>query len=143
MSWHSEQIHIKRLFNDHLTPLLNDHHVKAAFFYYDRSLRKFVVHAGPGTKRRLQYLLENDAELKKAIKKDQDRSNRCNDADFGEKDMNKVRGRVPIVRLEQNLEYLGLEQLSKYLKTEVYNDHVAVAAAAGKKPKDKVYYGKK
>ena len=29
--------------------------------------------------------------------------------------MNKVKGRVPIVRLEQNLEYLGLEQLSKYL----------------------------
>ena len=134
---------MKRLINDHLTPLLNDHHAKAAFFYYDRSLQKFVVHAGPGTKWRLQYFLENDAELKKAIKKDQDRSNRCNDADFVEKDMNKVRGRVPIARLEQNLEYLGLEQLSKYLKTEVYNDHVSVAAAAGKKPKDKAYYGKK
>ena len=97
-----------------------------------------MVHAGPGTKWRLQHLLENDAELKKAIKKDQDRSNRCNDADFVEKDMNKVRRRAPIVRLEQNLEYLGLEQLSKYLKTEVYNDHVAVAAAAGKRPKDKI-----
>ena len=119
MSRHSEQFHIKRLFNDHLTPLLNDHHAKAAYFYYDRLLRKFVVHAGPGTKRQLQFLLENDAELKKAIKKDQDRSNRCNDADFVEKDMNKIRGREPIARLEQNLEYLGLEQLSTYLKTEV------------------------
>ena len=31
-----------------------------------------------------------DAELKKTIKKDQDVSNRCNDADFAKEDMNKV-----------------------------------------------------
>ena len=87
--------------------------------------------------------MENDAELKKAMRKDQDESNRCNDADFVEKDINKVRGRAPIARLKQKLRYLNLKQLSKYLRTEVYNDYVAAAVAAGKKPKGKLYYKKK
>ena len=85
MSPHTEDFHRKRLIKDHLDPLLNVHHAKVAFFYYDRSLRKFVVHAGPRTKSRLEFLLENDADLKKAIKKDDDESNRCyrcNDQDF-------------------------------------------------------------
>ena len=53
-------------------------------------------------KSRLEFLLENDADLKKAIKKDDDKSNRCNDQDFVENDINIVRGRVPIARLEQD-----------------------------------------
>ena len=76
MSRHTEQFHIKRIHVDHLTPLLNDHHAKVGFFYHDRTLRKFVVQAGPRTKSCLEFLLENDADLKKAIRKDDDESNR-------------------------------------------------------------------
>ena len=76
--------------------------------------------------------MENDADLKKAIRKDDDESNRYNNSDFVESDINKVRGRVPIARLRQKVEILGLEELSKYVKTEVFNDHVAAAAAAGR-----------
>ena len=65
MPAHSEQFHIRRVFEE-ITPLLNEHHAKAGFFYYDRSLRKYAVQAGPRTKNRLEFLLENDAELKKA-----------------------------------------------------------------------------
>ena len=39
-------------------------------------LRKYVVHAGPRTKNRLEYLLENDAKLKKGLRKDSDDSNK-------------------------------------------------------------------
>jgi hypothetical protein len=87
--------------------------------------------------------LENDAELKKAMRKDQDQSNRCNDADFVDKNINKVRGRAPIAWLAHNLRYLNKIQLSTYLRNEVYGDHVAAAVAAGKKPEGKLYYGKK
>ena len=90
MSRHTEQFHIKRIHVDHLTPLLNDHHAKVGFFYHDRTLRKFVVQAGPRTKSRLEFLLENDADLKKAIRKDDDESNRYNNSDFVESDINKV-----------------------------------------------------
>ena len=50
---------------------------------------------------------------------------------------------MPIARLRQKVEILGLEELSKYVKTEVFNDHVAAAAAAGKKSKNRIRYGKK
>ena len=140
---HTEDFHRKRIIKDHLDPLLNDHHARAAFFYHDRSLKKYVVHAGPRTKSRLEFLLENDADLKKAIKKDDDESNRCSDRDFVENDINKVRGRVPIARLKQKVNFLSLKQLSKYLRTEILNDHVAAVAALGKKPKTKISYGKK
>ena len=143
MTQHSEQFHIKRVFEDHITPLLNDHHANVAFYYYDRSLRKYIVHAGPRSKKRLEFLLENDAQLKKAIKKDDDESNRCYQADFVENNLNTVRGRAPIARLKQKLKYLNLHELSDYLRIEVLNDHVATATAAGKKPKGKVFYGKK
>ena len=53
------------------------------------------IQAGPRTKSRLEFLLENDADLKKAIWKDDDESNRYNDSDFVEGDINKVRGRTP------------------------------------------------
>ena len=66
--------------------------------------------------------MENDANLKKAIKKDDDESNRCSDRDFVENDTNKVRGRAPIARLTQKLEYLKIEQLAKYLRIEVLNE---------------------
>ena len=102
-----------------------------------------MLHAGPRTKSRLEFLLENDADLKKAIKKDDDKSNRCNDRDFVENDINIVRGRVPIARLEQDVKWLNLKTLSSYLSKEVLNDHVASAAACGKKPKTQVSYGKK
>ena len=143
MTQHSEQFHIKRVFEDHITPLLNDHHANVAFYYYDRSLRKYIVHAGPRSKKRLEFLLENDAQLKKAIKKDDDESNRCYQADFVENNLNTVRGRAPIARLKQKLKYLNVDELSNYLRIEVLNDHVATATAAGKKPKGKVFYGKK
>ena len=143
MTQHSEQFHIKRVFEDHITPLLNDHHANVAFYYYDRSLRKYIVHAGPRSKKRLEFLLENDALLKKAIKKDDDESNRCYQADFVENNLNTVRGRAPIARLKQKLKYLNVDELSNYLRIEVLNDHVATATAAGKKPKGKVFYGKK
>ena len=143
MPRHTEQFHIRSIHEDHLTPLLNHHHARVGFFYHDRSLRKYVVQAGPRTKSRLEFLLENDAELKKAIRKDDVDSNRCNKRDFVEKDMNKVRGRTPIARLNQSVEYMNLKQLSSYLRNEVMNDHVDAAAAAGKKPKMKLKYGKK
>ena len=57
--------------------------------------------------------------------------------------MNKVRGRTPIARLNQSVEYMNLKQLSSYLRNEVLNDHVDAAAAAGKKPKMKLKYGTK
>ena len=58
--------------------------------------------------------MENDAELKKAIRKDDVDSNRCNKRDFVEKDMNKVRGRTPIARLNQSLhEFKTAIKLSK------------------------------
>ena len=91
-----------------MKPLLNDHHAMVGFFYHDRRLRKYVVQAGPRTKSRLEFLLENDADLKKAIRKDDDESNRYNNSDFVESDINKVRGRVPIARLRQKVEILGL-----------------------------------
>ena len=50
---------------------------------------------------------------------------------------------MPIARLRQKVEILGLEELSKYVKTEVFNDHVAAVAAAGKKSKNRIRYGKK
>ena len=142
MSQHTEGFHLKRIV-EHLDPLLNDHHANAAFFYRDRSLRKYVVHAGPRTKSRLEFLLENDADLKKAIKKDDDESNRCNDQNFVENNINQVRGRAPFARLQQKVDYLELKELSKYLRIEVLNEHVATAAACGEKPKTKVSYGKK
>ena len=95
MPRHTEQFHIDRNYEDHLKPLLNDHHAMVGFFYHDRRLRKNVVQAGPRTKSRLEFLLENDADLKKAIRKDDDESNRYNDSDFVEGDINKVRGRTP------------------------------------------------
>ena len=110
MTQHSEQFHIKRVFEDHITPLLNDHHANVAFYYYDRSLRKYIVHAGPRSKKRLEFLLENDAQLKKAIKKDDDKSNRCYQADFVENNLNTVRGQAPIARLKQKLKYLNVDE---------------------------------
>ena len=50
---------------------------------------------------------------------------------------------MPIARLEQDVKWLNLKTLSSYLSKEVLNDHVASAAARGKKPKMKVSYGKK
>ena len=41
-------------------------------------------------KSHLEFLLENDADLKKAIRKDDDESNRYNNSDFVESDINKV-----------------------------------------------------
>ena len=143
MPRHTEQFHIDRIYEDHLKPLLNDHHAMVGFFYHDRRLRKYVVQAGPRTKSRLEFLLENDADLKKAIKRDDDESNRYNDSDFVESDINKVRGRVPIARLTQKVDVLALSELSNYLKTEIFNDHVAAAAEAGKKSKKRIRYGKK
>ena len=113
MTQHSEQFHIKRVFEDHITPLLNDHHANVAFYYYDRSLRKYIVHAGPRSKKRLEFLLENDAQLKKAIKKDDDESNRCYEADFVENNLNTVRGRVPIARLKQKLKPAGASAVTR------------------------------
>ena len=75
MPAHLEQFHIDRIFN-HQSSLLNEHHAKSAFLYHDRKLRKFVVQAGPRTKSLLEFLLENDADLKKAIRQDDDESNR-------------------------------------------------------------------
>ena len=118
-----------------MTPLLNDHHASAAFFYYDRKLRKHVVQAGSRTKAQLEYLLENDRHLKKAMEKDSEESNRCTDEDFVEADINRVRGRAPIGKLPTKLEYMVLKKLGKYLRDEVYAEHVAVAAAKGQKPK--------
>ena len=46
---HTEEFHRKRIIKE-LDPLLNHHHAKVAFFYHDRFLRKYVVHAGPRTK---------------------------------------------------------------------------------------------
>ena len=142
MPKHSEEFNIKRVFQS-FTELVNVHHTKGAFFYYDAHLRKYVVHAGPRTKNRLEYLLENDAKLKKGLRKDSDDSNRCNDTQFLEDDINQVRGRVPIARLEQKVQYLNLSELAKYLRIEVFNDYVAAAAAAGKKSKTRISYGKK
>ena len=59
--------------------------------------------------------MENDAQLKKAIKKDDDESNRCYQADFVENNLNTVRGRAPIARLKQKLKYLNVDELSDYL----------------------------
>ena len=100
MSPHTEDFHRKRLIKDHLDPLLNVHHANVGFFYRDRTLKKYVVHAGPRTKSRLEFLLENDADLKKAIKKDDDESNRCYQADFVENNLNTVRGGALIARLK-------------------------------------------
>ena len=125
MPKHSEEFNIKRVFQS-FTELVNVHHTRGAFFYYDAHLRKYVVHAGPRTKNRLEYLLENDAKLKKGLRKDSDDSNRCNDTQFLEDDINQVRGRVPIARLEQKVDYLGLEQLAKYVRTEILNDHLSL-----------------
>ena len=63
MSPHTEDFHRKRLIKDHLDPLLNEYHANDGYFYRDRRLRKYVVHAGPRTKSRLEFLLENDADL--------------------------------------------------------------------------------
>ena len=142
MPKHSEEFNIKRVFQS-FTELVNVHHTRGAFFYYDAHLRKYVVHAGRRTKNRLEYLLENDAKLKKGLRKDSDDSNRCNDTQFLEDDINQVRGRVPIARLEQKVQYLNLSELAKYLRIEVFNDYVAAAAAAGKKSKTRISYGKK
>ena len=87
--------------------------------------------------------MENDARLKKGLRKDSDDSNRCNDTQFLEDDINQVRGRAPIARLEQKLEYLILNKLAKYLRIEVFNDPVAAAVTAGKKSKTRIIYGKK
>ena len=70
-------------------------------------------------------------------------TDKYNDSDFVESDINKVQGRTPIARLVQGVDYMNLKQLSSYLRIEVLNDHVAKAAAAGKKPKKKMKYGKK
>ena len=51
-------------------------------------------------KKQLEFLLENDAQLKKAIKKDDDESNRCYQADFVENNLNTVRGGALIARLK-------------------------------------------
>ena len=69
MPQHTEEFQLKKLLHDH-TKVINQHHTKSWLFYHDPERRKYVVNGGERTKKRLQFLLENDRYLKKALRED-------------------------------------------------------------------------
>ena len=123
MPQHTEEFQLKRLFRDH-TEVINQFHTKSGLFCYDREQRKYIVNGGERTKKRLQFLLENDRELKKALKEDAEKMNEYNQSNYLDDDLNRIRReRAPIKKLPRPLKYMALEELSDYIGDEVFQDY--------------------
>ena len=73
---HNEDYHLKKLFQHHQC-LLNDHHQTAVVIYKCKKTGRMVVAGGTNVQERLEYLFENDGQLKNAILDDEDAMNRC------------------------------------------------------------------
>ena len=74
MPQHTEEFQLEKLLSDH-TKVINQHHTKSGLFYHDPERRKYIVNGGERTKKRLQFLLGNDRELKKALREDAEEMN--------------------------------------------------------------------
>ena len=67
---------VKKMFS-HQSSLMNDHHSTAVVMYKCAKRDQIVIGAGVKVKKRLEYLLENDIELRTAIQEDEDDMNRA------------------------------------------------------------------
>ena len=67
---------MKKMFS-HQSSLMNDHHSTAVVMYKCSKRQRIVVGAGVRVKKRLEFLLENDDDLKRAVQEDEDDMNRC------------------------------------------------------------------
>ena len=110
MPQHTELFQLNNLLHDHMA-VINQHHTKSGLFYYDPEKRKYIVSGGEKTKQRLQFLLENDWELKTAIKEDAEKMNEHHQSNYLNDDINEVRReRAPLKRLPKPLRYMGIAQ---------------------------------
>ena len=66
---------MKKMFS-HQSSLMNDHHSTAVVMHKCSKRQQIVVGAGVKVKERLEFLLENDDDLKRAIQEDEDDMNR-------------------------------------------------------------------
>ena len=73
---HKEDYHLKKIF-EHQQRLQNDHHQTVVVMYKCTKSGRMIVSGGTNVQERLEYLLENDSQLKDAILDDEDAMNRC------------------------------------------------------------------
>ena len=102
---------------------IDETHSNTGYFCYDPLRKKYDVVAGPNTKKRLLFLLENDVELKKAIKKDLEDWNRKENINKNLPD-DLVEERK-MEKLEKKIEFLDLFAAQKYIAREAFEAHRA------------------
>ena len=73
---HNEDYHLKKMFEHHQC-LMNEHHKTTVVMYKCKLTGRMIVGGGRRVQERLEYLLENDIQLKNAILDDEDDMNRC------------------------------------------------------------------
>ena len=106
MPQHTEEFLLEKLLRDH-TKVINQHHTKSGLFYYDPDQRKYIANAGERTKKRLQFLLENDRELKKALREDAEEMNLHHQSNYLDDDIQRLRRkRGPIKKLPKPIKYI-------------------------------------
>ena len=96
MPLNKESTLVKKMFSNQLS-LMNGHHSTAVVMYKCAKRDQIVIGAGVKVKKRLEYLLENDIELRTAIQEDEDDMNRARSRRYVDVVPAQAYGRSPII----------------------------------------------
>ena len=101
MPQHTEEFQLEKLLSDH-TKVINQHHTISGLFYHDPEQRKYIVNGGERMKKRLQFLMENDRELKKALREDAEEMNLHNQSNYLDDDIQRLRRKRGPIKIISN-----------------------------------------
>ena len=113
----TEDTLVKKMFS-HQSSLMNDHHSTAVVMYKCSKRQCIVVGAGVRVKERLEFLLENDDDLKRAIQEDEDDMNRCRSRYVDvvpAQTYTRSRANQPPNKLKFPLKYITEREATEYL----------------------------
>ena len=139
MPLNKESTLVKKMFSNQLS-LMNGHHSTAVVMYKCAKRDQIVIGAGVKVKKRLEYLLENDIELRTAIQEDEDDMNRARSRRYVDvvpaQAYGRSRANQPPNKLDFPLKYYDEREAQDYLSHLCVHRH---QARGGKK--DRVKYG--
>ena len=127
---HKEDYHLKKIF-EHQQRLQNDHHQTVVVMYKCTKSGRMIVSGGTNVQERLEYLLENDSQLKDAILDDEDAMNRCGSSQNyisgqPQQALNRVRAQSkPSPKLPFPVTYLDEKEACSYIMQYIWDKYLA------------------
>ena len=127
---HKEDYHLKKIF-EHQQRLQNDHHQTVVVMYKCTKSGRMIVSGGTNVQERLEYLLENDSQLKDAILDDEDAMNRCGSSQNyisgqPQQALNRVRAQSkPSPKLPFPVTYLDEKEACIYIMQYIWDKYLA------------------